>query len=37
MFSKYSIAVNEMVWNVHATLVLIMYLLFAIAFYKWRK
>lgn len=37
MFSKYSLAVNLMVWNVHATLVLIMYLLFAAAFYQCRK
>ena len=37
MFSRYSLAVNEMVWNIHATLVLIMYLLFATAFYQCRK
>ncbi|MET0394830.1 MAG: hypothetical protein ABW019_16915 [Chitinophagaceae bacterium] len=34
MFTQYSRAVNETIWNIHATLVAIMYLLFAIGFSK---
>jgi hypothetical protein len=31
---KYSLSVNELVWNIHATLVVIMYFLFTIGFIK---
>lgn len=34
MFSQYSRAINELIWNLHATLVAIMYLLFAAGFSK---
>ena len=34
--SKYNLSINELVWNIHATLVVIMYLLFAIGFSKYK-
>jgi hypothetical protein len=35
--SKRYFAINTLMWNIHATLVLIMYLLIAKGFSKWRK
>lgn len=34
LFSRYSIGVNMMVWNIHATLAAMMYILFAMGFSK---
>jgi hypothetical protein len=37
MFSRYSIGVNKMIWNIHATLVATTHLLFAVGFSKCKK